>query len=132
VAQGIAPAPAIPETKGLFEIDSRLCDIWNIGVERKGAMTGLWIYHRRGCCGARYRHGGYNAIIPMETHTVARQVALMRQLAERRLAEAGSGTERPASEPRNNVLNLAERRNRSGRQPGTRGGGKRPGGPNGN
>ncbi len=74
-------------------------------------MTSLWLYKRRACCTVRYRHGGYNAVIPMELHTVGCQVMLMQQQAERRRAEAAvrSRADRVATDSRSNVLNFSDR-----------------------
>jgi len=95
-------------------------------------MTSLWLYKRRACCTARYKHGGYNAVIPMEWHTVGSQMLLMQQQAERRRAEAAlrGRADRTVADGRSNVLSFADRYERNplaGRATASPRGGKQPG-----
>lgn len=87
-------------------------------------MADLWIFGRKPHGVVRYRHGGFNATFPMDTHTVTVQ-AVLREANLKEQEEAADAPPKP--EPhRSNVINFADRRTRSGRAPSLRGG-KRPG-----
>ncbi|WP_259781468.1 hypothetical protein [Aestuariispira ectoiniformans] len=91
-------------------------------------MADLWIFGRKPHGLVRYRHGGFNATFPMNTHTVTAQ-AVLREADMKREQEDAQAAPRPDMQ-RNNVISFADRRTRAGRAPSLRGG-KRPGdGPN--
>lgn len=87
-------------------------------------MADLWIYGRKPNGIVRYRHGGFNATFPMNTHTVAAQAVLREEDLKKQQEDAQRNLRMDA--PRNNVINFADRRTRAGRAPSLRGG-KRPG-----
>jgi hypothetical protein len=69
-------------------------------------MSDVWIYGRTPSSMVRYRHGGYNAVVPMIIHQVTTQAKLM---AEREKAP-------PSHDRVNNILVFAPRTNpRKGR-----------------
>lgn len=87
-------------------------------------MADLWIFGRKPHGIVRYRHGGFNATFPMNTHTVVAQAVLREEDLKKQQEDAQS---HPRVEPqRSNVISFADRRTRAGRAPSLRGG-KRPG-----
>lgn len=93
-------------------------------------MADLWIFGRRPAGSVRYRHGGFNATFPMNSHTVEEQAGLAREHAAQRAAREADERDRP---PRaegfdaQNVLSFPERTSRAKRGGGPSRPGKRPG-----